>query len=235
MKMNYTKNYLKKMKDEIIYFPLFKKYKKFTMVSEKEYIECLALISRFRKIQGCVIECGVWRGGMIAGIAEILGKERKYYLFDSFEGLPPAKGIDGESAIAWQKDVNSPGYYDNCKAEMSWAEKAMKMAGTENYKLIKGWFSETVPAYNPDEPIAVLRLDADWYDSTLVCLEHLFPRVVKGGLIILDDYYVWEGCSKAIHDYLSKYKRVEKIFEAYSYGIPKGRGIIPTGCYLIKI
>ncbi len=204
------------------------------MITRNEYVECLSLITQVKKLPGCIVECGVWRGGMMAGMAEVLGPKRHYYLFDSFEGLPPAKEIDGQAAIEWQKDTKSPGYYDNCKAEMEWAEKAMKKSGAANYKLVKGWFDNTVPTYKLDEPIALLRLDADWYDSTMVCLEHFFPKVAKGGLIILDDYYVWDGCSKALHDYLSKNKRPERIHEAYFYQYPNGKGYKPTGCYLVK-
>jgi len=234
MKLNYTKNYIKKIRDILKYSSVSKKYKEFTMLSQKEYVECLSLIDQYKQIEGCVIECGVWRGGMIAGIADVLGKDRNYYLFDSFEGLPPAKEIDGQSAIEWQKDVNSPGYHDNCKAEMDWAERAMKKSGATKYNLVKGWFDETIPTYQLKEPIAILRLDGDWYDSTMTCLEGLFDKVAKGGLIILDDYYVWDGCSKALHEFLSKHKKSERIFEAYSYGFPKGKGVSLTGCYLVK-
>jgi O-methyltransferase len=202
---------------------IYEKYREFTMIQKDDFVACLKLVSEFNNIPGAIVECGVWRGGMIAGMAEIMGVERDYYLFDSFEGLPPAKEIDGKGAIAWQKDINSPGYYNNCKAEMEWAERAMKMANVPNPILIKGWFEKTVPGYSFNKPIAVLHLDGDWYDSTMICLENLFSKVVKGGLIILDDYYVWEGCSKAVHDYLSSNKRSERIERAYS-----------SGCYLIK-
>lgn len=219
-----AKKYLKEIQTDKVYKPIHKKYLEFTMVKRRDYIDCLKLVSQFKHISGSIIECGVWRGGMSAGIAEVMGTARNYYLFDSFEGLPDAKEIDGESAIAWQADKESPGYYDNCKAEMEWAQKAMQLADvTGKASFIKGWFDDTVPQFKTDEAIAVLRLDGDWYDSTMVCLEHLFPKVAEGGLIILDDYYAWDGCSKALHDYLSKYKRPERIIQAYS-----------SGCYLIK-
>jgi O-methyltransferase len=218
---------LKKYRDEKKefdkYSAVYDKYKGFTMVTREDCVKFLSLLSNFKKVSGSVVECGVWRGGMSAAMVDVMGKERNYYLFDSFEGLPPAKEIDGKSAMAWQKDVKSPGYYDNCKAEMEWAEKAMKTSGAKNYKLVKGWFDSTVPTHKFDEPIAILRLDGDWYDSTMVCLENLFPKVAEGGLIILDDYYVWDGCAKALHDYLSKNKRAERITQAYS-----------SGCYLVK-
>lgn len=219
-----AKKYLKEIQTDKFYTPIHKKYLQFTMVKRRDYIDCLKLVSQFKDINGSIIECGVWRGGMIAGIADVMGSNRNYYLFDSFEGLPDAKEIDGQTAIDWQADKESAGYYDNCKAEMEWAQKAMVLAGVTNKtSFIKGWFDDTVPQFKVEEPIAVLRLDGDWYDSTMVCLDHLFPKVAEGGLIILDDYYAWDGCSKALHDYLSKHKRPERIIQAYS-----------SGCYLIK-
>lgn len=200
-----------------------KKYQDFSMIPVETYIGNLKLSEQFKHVHGCLVECGVWRGGMIAGVIELLGNDRKCFLFDSFEGLPNAKEIDGHAANAWQNDKNSPMYLDNCKAEMSFAEKAMKMSGSEKYKLTKGWFSDTLPQFNFEEKIAILRLDGDWYDSTMDCLTNLFGKVTKGGIIIIDDYYVWDGCSRAIHDYLSKNNLTEKIRQS------------PDGiCYIIK-
>src|SRR5258708_35528739 len=66
-----------------------RKYRRHTMIPPLVYMGNLALAQRFKHIKGCVVECGVWRGGMSAGLAEVLGPERHYYLFDSFRGLPP--------------------------------------------------------------------------------------------------------------------------------------------------
>jgi O-methyltransferase len=187
------------------YADLYKKYKDYTMIVEQPFILNLSLCDRFRHLVGDYVECGVWRGGMTAAIAETLGKDRMVHLFDSFEGLPPAREIDGERAIAWQKDTSSPEYFENCRAEESFALAAMKLAGHQKYQVHRGWFDQTVPRL-PNSPIAILRLDGDWYDSIMVCMEQLFPKVVQGGIIILDDYFVWDGCSRAVHDYLSKLK-----------------------------
>jgi hypothetical protein len=95
--------------------------------------------------------------------------------------------------------------------EGSFAEKAMKMSAAGRFEAIQGWFSETLRGFKPPEPIAVLRLDGDWYESTMVCLDALYPHVVDGGLILIDDYYTWDGCARAVHDYLSKHKLIERI------------------------
>jgi O-methyltransferase len=193
------------------YSRLYRCFKEFTMIREEIFKSNLALASRIKTLEGCVVECGVWRGGMIAAIAALLGPDRTYYLFDSFEGLRPAQAIDGEAALEWQRNTDSPLYFDNCKAPYEIAYKSMTLSGARKFNLVKGWFNETTPQHRVGEPIALLRLDGDWYESTMVCLENLFDRVVPGGLIILDDYYTWDGCSRALHDYLSRKSATERI------------------------
>lgn len=189
-----------------------RQFAEFTMIPPRSFVDNLELARTIRQLDGDVIECGVWRGGMIAGIAAVLGADRRYVLFDSFEGLPPAQEIDGCSALAWQANKESPAYYENCSAEEAWARSAMARAGVTNPELQRGWFADTVPAFAATgSPIALLRLDGDWYDSTMVCLEHLFPLVADGGLVIIDDYGTWDGCTRAVHRYLADDLRTEAI------------------------
>lgn len=187
---------------------LYDRFRDFTMVPKSIFIANLKLAYDYGNVAGCVVECGVWRGGMCAGIAEIL-KDKEFYLFDSFEGLPQAKEIDGERALRWQRNVESPSYYDNCRAEIDFAKRAMEMTGVK-HKLTKGWFNETLP-HSIVPNIAILRLDADWYESTMDCLINLFDKVCAGGIIMFDDYYVFEGCRRAVHDFLSLRKDASSI------------------------
>lgn len=192
------------------YAMLYEKYKKYTMVPKELFMLNLDLCNAFKRVEGDYVECGVWRGGMSAAVSEVLGKKKQLHLFDSFEGLPPAKEIDGKEALAWQKDKKSPGYFDNCTADESYAIEAMKLAKHDNYQLYKGWFDKTLPG-SIRQPIGILRLDGDWYDSIIICMEHLYPKIVEGGIIVLDDYYTWDGCTKAVHDYLSGIKSPSRI------------------------
>jgi hypothetical protein len=187
------------------------------MISEGLYVENLKLVYDFQHIEGCVVECGVWQGGMIAGIAEIL-TGRNYHLFDSFEGLPDAKNIDGAKAIEWQKNKDSEFYHNNCTADIEVARKTMEMSKC-NYKIYKGWFENTLHKVDFIEPIAVLRLDADWYDSTYEAMRSLYPKVSKGGLIIIDDYFTWDGCSRAIHYFLNEVSSTSRIHKS-KLGLP---------------
>ncbi len=215
--------FIAERRDKKTFSDIYLKYKTYSMIPKDIFIENLYLCKNLTSVNGCVVECGVWRGGMTAAMADVLGSHRKYYLFDSFEGLPQARDIDGEDAIKWQQDTSQTLYYDNCRAEMEYAEKAMRLSNAKHYQLIKGWFLETLPGFIPEEPIAVLRLDGDWYESTLECLNSLYKYVAKGGLIIIDDYYTWDGCSKAVHDFLSTNELVERISQSKN-------GV----CYIIK-
>lgn len=199
---------------------IYKKYMNFTMIPENTYCANLKLVAQYVKVEGDIIECGVWRGGMIAGISEILNDKREYHLLDSFEGLPPVQEIDGETAKQWQSNTQADNYYNNCSAEINYANEAMKLTGA-TYFLHKGWFNEVLPTLKIN-PIALLRLDGDWYYSTMECLKYLYPHVVKSGLIIIDDYYAWDGCSRAVHDYLSSIKSPSKI------------NMLENVCYIIK-
>src|SRR5438445_2042321 len=104
---------------------LHSQYRDYSMVPKDIFIENLYLCHRWAgHVDGSAVECGVWRGGMSAAMTHVLGSHRKYYLFDSFAGLPPAKDIDGEGALKWQQDTASPSYFDNCRADIEFAEKA---------------------------------------------------------------------------------------------------------------
>lgn len=199
-------------KSRLRYSSLYQKYKDFTMVPRDQFMDNLAIVDRFKHIPGCVVECGVWRGGMSAAMAELDGSGRTYFLFDSFEGLPPAKKEDGREAIEWQTKGDSPYYHDNCRAEEGYAQQAMALAGVKSPEVVRGWFSNTLNITNTG-PVAILRLDGDWYEPTIECLNQLYRRVSAEGVIIIDDYYFWDGCSRAVHDYLSKNANPDRIHQ----------------------
>jgi hypothetical protein len=154
--------------------------------------------------KGSIIECGTWRGGMSAALISIGGPAREYFFFDSFSGLPPPDERDGAEAFAWTKNTDGPRYFNNCTASL---DEFMSTIARANYRpgsvhVIKGDIDRTFSTISPPA-VAILRVDVDWYRSTFQCLEKFWDHVVPGGLIILDDYYDWEGCRKAVHDFLS--------------------------------
>jgi O-methyltransferase len=196
--------------------PIYHKYKDRTMIGLREYIENLSLIDTFVPgdvlKNGAIVECGTWRGGMAAGLIEFCGKDKSYYFFDSFEGLPEAKEIDGKAALEWQANKESPLYHDNCNAPLELFKNTIDRTGVsyDNVRIIKGFYDKSFQTFEPPD-ISVLRLDADWYESTMLCMEKFWDFVIHSGIILIDDYYSWDGCSRAVHDFLSKRKAVEQI------------------------
>jgi O-methyltransferase len=204
---------------------IHQRYRPYTMLPRGTYLANLRVIDDNRDIPGCIVECGVWKGGMSASMAHLLGPERRYFLFDSFEGLPPADPrLDGDKAVEYQAQPDGPDYFDNCTASERWAAEAMRLSGARHYQLVKGWFDQTVPSFVPPEPIAILRLDGDWYDSTMICLRSLVPHLARNGIVILDDYGTWDGCSRAVHDYLSETKSLARIMRPHDVAVIDGAG-----------
>lgn len=184
-------------------------------------------------IDGCFVECGVARGGcsaLMAMVASEYKSNRKIWLFDSFEGLsdPTIEDEYNNPLIYKSKDKSaslvSPGY---CLGTYDEVEKLLfsKLSlNKNNVFMVKGWFQDTLPKYKDKiGAIAILRIDADWYESTKCCLENLYDNVITGGYIIIDDYESVIGCKKATDEFLkNKNLNVKLIFD--------DRG----GCYFAK-
>ncbi len=199
--------------------PVYRRHRAATMIERDVYCQNLALVAlTLDEIDAdglAFVECGTWRGGMSAGLVETGGPDRDYHFFDSFEGLPPASDIDGAAAASYQRETDHPDYLNNCAATLEEFQATLSHARLPETRMHvhKGWFEDTLPTFSAP-PIAVLRIDGDWYESTMTCLSALWDAVVPGGLVLLDDYGSWEGCTKAMHDFLSERKAVEFVQEA---------------------
>ncbi len=151
-----------------------------------------------RKIAGDLVECGAARGGSAAlmGLTlQRLGDSRKLWVFDTFEGLPAPTNADPDLEIAEK-------YTGSCLGDLSEVSKFFLQLGIlSQSQLIKGLFQDSLPI-SEIEKIAVLHIDCDWYDSTMMCLNHLYDRVSPGGVIQIDDYGHWAGARKAVDEFL---------------------------------
>lgn len=185
----------------------------FTMTSPERIMALTEAVRHVCRhgIPGAIVECGVWRGGsMMAAALTLLelGERRPLHLFDTFTGMPPPGAADRDLAgtpaarLLAAEDPATGG---------TWAVGPLddvrhNVLGTgypaELVEFVPGRVEETIPARAPDE-IAVLRLDTDWYESTRHELEHLYPRLAVGGLLIIDDYGHWQGARRAVDEYLA--------------------------------
>jgi len=201
-----------------------------TMVGDNDLrglVAAVDLVVRER-VQGCFVECGTWRGGasfLMARRSLRQGSPRLVWMFDSFEGLPLPGPADGPAAAAYVVNTDSPWYYDNCTATFDAVEASARDLGLRTWvQPVKGWFDQTLPSRKGElGAIALLRIDADWHDSVAACLEELVPFVATGGVVILDDYYTWDGCTRATHEFLYRHDlpyRIERRFGGASFRIP---------------
>ena len=192
--------------------------------------EQVAYVER-RGLPGALVECGVWRGGAagmmaLANLAH--GRSRRdLHLFDSFEGMPePRADVDGAAAFELMEAGRAQAKGVNVASPEEALDLLVGRAGypASSVFIHKGWFEDTLPATRASiGPIAVLRVDGDWYESTRTVFEQLFDQVVTGGAIVIDDYGHFEGCRRATDEFLGRHAP-----DAYLHYIDY------TGRYLIK-
>lgn len=193
------------------YLWLQRKYRDYTMISGRSYRANLALVDWWRRREalagGTIVECGTWRGGMAFSLADLCPEAAEIHCFDSFEGLPPTGEFDGEKARrGYEEEAFIAGRNLASLEEFDAGKRLLPKQVQAKVTAHKGWFEETLPDFEPKHPIKVLRLDGDWYDSTMTCLENLYDRCAPKALIVIDDYITWEGCARAVHDFLSRRK-----------------------------
>jgi O-methyltransferase len=148
---------------------------------------------------GDIVECGVYNGGSAAIMASLCEKSpvsRNVWLFDSFEGLPKPTDEDGDEA---------PAYEGWCHGDLSKVKEVLRKLRIpeSQVRIVKGWFQDTFPKVEIPK-IAILHIDADWYESVKLCLEKFYDSVQPGGYIVLDDYGDWQGCRIATDEFLKK-------------------------------
>jgi len=175
-------------------------------------VEATRYVAR-QNIPGAIVECGVWRGGSMQAVALALQEEgvidRPLHLYDTFEGMPPPTDRDHRKNVSAAEllATHEKGHRVWAVAGLDDVQEAMREVGypTEMIHFHQGLVEETIPADAPEQ-IALLRLDTDWYDSTKHELEHLYDRIVPGGVLILDDYGDWEGARDAADEFISARK-----------------------------
>lgn len=170
-------------------------------------IKATRYLAKYR-IPGAIVECGVWRGGSMLTVARTLldcgDVARELYLFDTFEGMsePGPRDIRRADGATARYTLDEGGEREWLSVGVEQVNRTMALCSYERERLhyVVGRVEDTVPAAAPGE-IALLRLDTDWYESTRHELVHLYPRLVPGGVLIIDDYGWWEGARQAVDEY----------------------------------
>jgi len=191
--------------------------RKYTMTSlERIYALYQAVVYLEKnKIEGDIVECGVWRGGSMMVVAKTLrllkSNKRKLILYDTYKGMSKPGKEDKRLTRSdnllkrWRKnEVN--GYNKWTYTPLSEVKTNMQSTGYPSKKIVyvQGKVEDTIPGIFIPKKIALLRLDTDWYKSTFHELKSLYPRLSKNGVLILDDYGEFSGAQKAVDEYFSK-------------------------------
>ncbi|HVY08724.1 MAG TPA: TylF/MycF/NovP-related O-methyltransferase [Mycobacteriales bacterium] len=191
----------------------------YTMVSAERLVAIMDAVKYVidRRINGSFVECGVWRGGSIMTMIKTLQhlgvSDRDVYLYDTFEGMTEPSAADtspfeqpahdtwqstpqGERAWSWAFD---PAIYG-----LELVRDVVLRTGypADRVHFVQGPVEETLPGTTPTS-VALLRLDTDWYESTLHELTHLYPLMPAGGVLIIDDFGHWDGARRAVTEYFS--------------------------------
>jgi O-methyltransferase len=195
-------------------------------------IAALALVS---DVDGDFVECGVGAGSQIGAMGLALknykwvnsvNSNTRIWAYDSYLGIP----------LAGPKDETQPGIGKIIHDVKVPERELLKTSGVtvhslnnvktnlvswgmdiNDYVFVEGWFQDTLKTQKP-EKIAILRLDGDLYESTKVCLEELFPRLVVGGILIIDDWAL-KGCRVACDEFFGDYSDLEEIDTYDSFAV----------------
>lgn len=207
----YVKDQIEEInKDENEFIKISLKYSNTNKIRMWSLIQSLKHVKKLN-LDGDLVECGVYKGGnliLMDKISQSLKLNKKIYGYDTFEGMvAPSihdKKFYGKSGL----DI----FKEKKESKIPWMESSIDEVKTNisrycnlsQFRLIKGKVEDTLlDINNLPEKISILRLDTDFYESTKIELEILYPRIVKYGILIIDDYGSWTGCRKAVDEYFN--------------------------------
>ena len=191
------------------------KVRPYTMTSDARLGHLLHAVDYLvtNSIEGDFVECGVWRGGSSMAAMYRLEhhgiRDRIFHLCDTFEGMSPPTSEDttfqGDSAanLLESSDPDASNVWAKCSLENVKHNVGLTGYPEEHVHFAVGKIEDTMPTSAPNR-IALLRLDTDWYESTKHEMETLYPLLVPGGVLIVDDYGHWQGAKKAIDEYVQE-------------------------------
>jgi|TARA_B110000259_G_C14000573_1_gene396093 hypothetical protein len=193
---------------------------KFSLTSYDRIFSLMRSIQHIdnNNIEGDFVECGVWKGGNLILFKKMIEKlnikNKKIYGFDTFEGMskPTDDDSDADGFLGGfkaehymktqKKDINIDNIHAYAPIDMVEQNFNNNTEDKNNLVLVKGKVEDTLKiSSNIPDKISILRLDTDWYESTKIELEVLYPRLVKNGVLIIDDYGEWSGSRKATNEY----------------------------------
>jgi len=201
------------------FLDIYEACKPYTMTSSDRMFSLYKAVEYIIKngIEGDFVECGVWKGGSSMLIAKTLLKfgvsNRHIWMYDTYEGMSEPTDKDKDPAGTSAEELLKKSSKQDaasiwCYSGIDEVKGHLQSTGypIELIHFVKGKVEDSIPVVMPENPIALLRLDTDWYESTKHEMDHLYPHLVQKGILIIDDYGHWQGARKAIDEYLSEHK-----------------------------
>jgi hypothetical protein len=163
-------------------------------------------------MEGIIVEAGCALGGSAIVLASAKSPSRPLAVYDVFGMIPPPSELDGSDVHERYRVIVSGeaegiagkryyGYEENLLEQVRSSFLTFGLdPDIENIRFVRGLFEDTL---HIDEPVALAHIDGDWYQSVMTCLERIEPRIVPGGVMVIDDYEHWSGCRKAVDEYFA--------------------------------
>ena len=167
------------------------------------------------RIPGIIIEAGVALGGSAIVITSTKNVSRPIFLYDTFEMIPPPSPMDDEDAHERYHEIESGqakglkgdlyyGYQSDLYTKVRSQFQHFQLSIDERQiHMEKGLFEDTL---NVQQTVALAHIDCDWYESVMTCLERITPHLAPGGVLVINDYFDWSGCKKAVDEYFDNKK-----------------------------
>jgi O-methyltransferase len=153
----------------------------------------LATTVERNRVPGVIVDCGVWNGGSTI-LMSVAAPSRPVWAFDSFEGMPEAGKFDDELAHKYTGEVRG--------SEAKLRQGFEQFSSPQRLRVARGWFEDTIPTLSDQiDTVAVLHVDADWYESVRVALDTFYPKIAPGGYCVVDDYNFWSGTRHAVDEF----------------------------------
>jgi O-methyltransferase len=167
----------------------------YSMVGARRARALLRLATHVERegVPGAIVDCGVWNGGSTI-LMSVAARSRTAWAFDSFEGMPEPGEHDSELAQGLTGEARG--------SEAKLREGIERFSDERRLRVARGWFEDTFPRFADQVgEVAMLHIDADWYESVKLALETFYPRLAPGGYCAVDDYNFWPGTRQAVDEF----------------------------------
>jgi asparagine synthase (glutamine-hydrolysing) len=164
------------------------------------------------KLPGAIVEAGTALGGSAIVLARSKASAREMWVYDTFGMIPPPSDRDSSDVHQRYRTITEGkskgiagheyyGYRPNLLGEVMQSFEKFGVAPEANrVTFMEGRFETTM---HIDRAVALAHLDCDWYESVKTCLERIEPHLVAGGRFVIDDYYSWPGCTRAVDEFFA--------------------------------